>query len=59
MPKYNVRLVFEGETANSPEEAARQVAEYIKDNTSELVFFVEEEGKPGAFTVDMSELDEE
>lgn len=55
---YTVTLVFEGLDSKNPLAAAKKIAKWCKEGVDEMTFDVINEKTGEAFTVDLSEEDE-
>lgn len=56
----NYKVVYEIEVeANSPLEAAKQVAEWLKENDTSSMFYVQAEDENEVVSIDLQEEDED
>jgi len=56
----NYKVVYEIEIeAESPLEAAKQVAEWLKENDTSSMFYVQGEDETKVFSIDLQEEDED
>lgn len=56
---YTVSVGFTGISANSPLEAAKEIAKWLLEGADEMVFDVENEATNKRVSVDLSESDED
>jgi hypothetical protein len=56
----NYKVVYEIEVeAKNPLEAAKQVSEWLKENDTSSMFYVQEEDSTNVFSIDLEEEDED
>ena len=56
---FTVSLTFEGLSAENPLDAAKKILEWIQDGADAMTYDVKDEATGEAFTVDLSEDDED